>query len=339
MAAVRLVGRPAGNSLPHMGWGGARVAWILPIVCAAPAGAMQAGVPICRDPPPQRAIAHGNGIVELEWPDTVCLEHADRAIRMARLADRLGLPDRPAISQLLVDRQLLPPVFRGDVPLLRIVFPERSFFDTARSEIRPEALDALRLIAESLRREVPDVAVFVAGHTDNRGGDDYNHNLSVARANAVAAHLDRVGVGGVALWRVGFGEAVPLRPNDSSENMAVNRRVEFVIGARAEAVATWLARQQTSPCAERGDAGLCLRSLPAPPPRRIFVAENVTPRRGLAIDHPPPRHVPLTPMRSGMPAPAAAPQSAGLAGGTRIAIDLVARQHRITLNPLSRERN
>jgi len=312
--------------------GAVRVAWILPIACAAPAGAMQLDAPICRDAPPQHAISHGNGIIELDWQDTVCLEHADRAVRMARLADRLGLPDRPIVTQFLLDRRLLPPVFRGDVPLLRIVFPERSFFDTARAEIRPEALDALRLIAESLRREVPDVAVFVAGHTDDRGGDDYNHNLSVARANAVAALLNGMGVGGVALWRVGFGEAVPLRPNDSAENMAVNRRVEFIIGARAEAVATWLARQQPDLCTERGDSGRCLRR---PVARREFVAIPVTVRTlGLA-----------TPRGARIAAPGQSRRSmAELVGPgariaaaprTRIVIDLQVRMHRIdTLDPL-----
>jgi OmpA-OmpF porin, OOP family len=273
---------------------------MLPIACAAPAGAMQLDAPICRDAPPQHAISHGNGIIELDWQDTVCLEHADRAVRMARLAERLGLPDRPIVTQYLLDRRLLPPAFRGDVPLLRIVFPERSFFDTARSEIRPEALDALRLIAESLRREVPDVAVFVAGHTDDRGGEDYNHNLSVARANAVAAELDTIGVGGVALWRVGFGEAVPLRANNSPENMAVNRRVEFIIGARAEAVATWLARQQPDLCTERGDSGRCLRR---PVARREFVAEPVTTRFGLAAPVAPSRGVSLRSTRGHAPSP------------------------------------
>lgn len=300
------------------------------VVCATPAGAIQFDAPICRDPPPQRAISHGNGIVELDWPDTICLEHADRAIRMARLAERLGLSDRPIVTQFLVERRLLPPVFRGDVPLLRIVFPERSFFDTARSEIRPEALDALRLIAESLRREVPDVAVFVAGHTDDRGGEDYNHNLSVARANAVAAHLNGIGVGGVALWRVGFGEAVPLRPNDSPDNMAVNRRVEFIFGARAEAVATWLARQQPALCTERGDSGRCLRR---PVVRREFVAVPVTPRFGLAGPA-------ASPRRSVGPRPARGQSVAGLVGPggsvgaperTRIALG-PARSPRIVIN-------
>lgn len=325
-----------------MGRGAVRVAWILPVACAAPAGAMQVDAPLCRDGPPQQAISHGNGVVELDWQDTVCLEHADRAVRMTRLAERLGLPDRPTVTQLLLDRRLLPAVFRGDVPLLRVVFPERSFFDTARSEIRPEALDALGLIAESLRREVPDVAVFVAGHTDDRGGDDYNHNLSVARANAVAAYLNGLGVGGVALWRVGFGEAVPLRPNDSPENMAVNRRVEFIFGARAEAVATWLARQQPDLCTERVDSGRCLR---APPVRRQFIAEPVTRVLGLAdsgrarmaglgasrgerIDAPPPQRRRLGPLLG-------AGAQIGAQQRTRIVIDLAVRMHRVdTLDPL-----
>lgn len=286
------------------------------IFWAGLAGAQPGARPLCRDAPATGAVEL-DGVILVEWQDTVCLEHHDRAARMARLAERLGLAERPAVSEYLLDRRLLSSAFRGDVPLLRIVFPERSFFDTARSEIRPEALGALRLIAEALRGEVPDVAVFVAGHTDDRGGEDYNHNLSVARAQAVAAHLNAIGVGGVALWRVGFGEAAPLLPNDSDANMAVNRRVEFIIGARTEAVATWLSRQNSTFCAERADTARCLR---APRATREFEAVAITPRTGFAVGE-------ISPSR----------RSARLASTRGARIEPEARQPRI-VEPAQRRR-
>jgi hypothetical protein len=295
-------------------------------------GATTAGAPICQDPNPAIVGNRQGTNLILDWQDTVCLEHIDRVARIIRLISELNLNERPTFSQYLMNRVLLPSHFRADIPLLRIVFPERSFFDTARSEIRPEARNVLLLMAAALRREIPDVAVFIVGHTDNRGGDEYNRLLSIARANSVASELNRIGVGEVALWRIGFGEAVPLVPNDSPENMAINRRVEFIIGARTEAVATWLARQ----CPEPIDAGAvqCRRAAP----RHEFEAINVTPRSGLSVQpHAPAPHR-LPPLRGrgqALPAPANPQLRIGEVGRPRIVIDLQVRQYRIpALNPL-----
>ena len=114
-----------------------------------------------------------------------------------------------------------------DVPLLRVVFPERVFFDTAQWNLRPDAISVIDVVAESLRREPPDVAVFVAGHADSRGSRAYNFDLSLKRANAVSEALVRRGVGQAAIWRIGFGEAVPLRSNATTAGMALKpaRRV------------------------------------------------------------------------------------------------------------------
>lgn len=234
-----------------MTWGAFRVA--ASILVAGAAGSTDARAAPCRDAPAVgRTVAGPNGgppIQILGWQDTVCLEHQDRVRRIQRLAEMLPPDERPIFREYLLPRDRLPEGFTSSMPLLRIIFPERSFFDTARSEIRPEAQMALALIAASLRREVPDVAVFVAGHTDSRGEEDYNYNLSVERADSVARRLATLGVGGVALWRVGFGETVPLEPNDTTEGLAFNRRVEFVIGARTEPVATWLSEQTPRFCA------------------------------------------------------------------------------------------
>lgn len=240
--------------------------------------------PICNDsvPPPTR----GAGIQLLDWRDTVCQEHQDRVRRLKRLTEIMAPAERPLFLEYMLPRDRLPPAFRAGMPLLRIVFPEASFFETGQSRIRPQAEIALAVIAASLRKEIPDVAVFIAGHTDDRGGEDYNYNLSVDRANSVAARLNELGVGGVALWRVGFGEAVPLKPNDSPEDMAINRRVEFIIGARTEPVAGWLADQTPHFCS--GQFGASAQNCKIPLKRRAFEAVAVSTRTGLDLPPSPP---------------------------------------------------
>ena len=130
--------------------------------------------------------------------------------------------------------------FNTDMPVLRIVFEERVFFDTAESEILPAATPVLDSVAESLRLRNGRAALFVAGHADARGSDQYNLDLSVRRADSVARMLASKGVGSALIWRVGFGKAVPLRPNTTEENMAYNRRVEFLLATQSTVIAAWL---------------------------------------------------------------------------------------------------
>lgn len=186
------------------------------------------------------------GIVLFDWRETARLEHEDRKARFQRIA-REGQAAPPLFFESLVDARQVAGL-KAEVPILRLVYPEAILFDTDRSEIRPEMRRVLVAVAKALRSDSPDTAVFIAGHTDARGSDDYNYHLSVERADAVARALYGLGIGSVRLWRVGFGKAVPIAPNDSDANMARNRRVEFIFAAKPEAVALWLSRQSVSIC-------------------------------------------------------------------------------------------
>lgn len=68
----------------------------------------------------------------------------------------------------------------GEAPLLRIVLDQRVFFDTALSDIRPEGEAALDQLAKALKQKTGPSALFVAGHTDSRGPDDYNLTYPLA---------------------------------------------------------------------------------------------------------------------------------------------------------------
>lgn len=176
----------------------------------------------------------------LDWRETVAVEHCDRIKRLWSLASRSYYGAPPQFFDGYVSSAQLPTDINVSLPLLRVVFPDRVFFDTARAELRPEAMEVVRVIAANLRMEPPDVVLFVAGHTDARGGRAYNQGLSVDRANAVADAILREGVNVARVWRVGFGEDMPLRAGDDETAWGENRRVEFLFAARAEAVAVWL---------------------------------------------------------------------------------------------------
>ena len=180
----------------------------------------------------------------MDWRDTLGVEHCDRIKRLWSLAGASYGGAPPQFFDGFVPAYELPPEINSDLPLLRVVFPDRVFFDTARSELRPEAREVVRVIARNLQLEPPDVVLFVAGHTDPRGDKGYNQILSIERANAVADAILSEGVNVARVWRVGFGEDMPLRAGDDETAWGFNRRVEFLFAARAEAVAVWLADAQ-----------------------------------------------------------------------------------------------
>lgn len=71
------------------------------------------------------------------------------------------------------------------------------------------------------------VSVEIGGHTDADGAEALNQTLSQDRADAVLTYLTSQGVPADSLTSVGFGETQPVAPNDTNENKAKNRRIEF----------------------------------------------------------------------------------------------------------------
>jgi len=72
-------------------------------------------------------------------------------------------------------------------------------------------------------------AISIEGHTDSDGSTSSNQNLSVSRANSVAAILSSTGVANNRLIVSGAGESRPIASNDTSAGKAQNRRVELRI--------------------------------------------------------------------------------------------------------------
>lgn len=77
----------------------------------------------------------------------------------------------------------------------------------------------------------PDTDIEIQGHTDSKGSDSYNQNLSLSRAKEVAANLYNSGIARNRVRTKGFGESMPKYNNDTESGRSQNRRVEFLITA------------------------------------------------------------------------------------------------------------
>jgi len=77
----------------------------------------------------------------------------------------------------------------------------------------------------------PDTDIEVQGHTDSKGTESYNQNLSQTRAGAVSGYLFNNGISNNRIRTKGFGENMPKYDNNTENGRSQNRRVEFLITA------------------------------------------------------------------------------------------------------------
>ncbi len=99
------------------------------------------------------------------------------------------------------------------------------FFDFNKFELKQESFTELNRLGKILKES--DLKVEIGGHTDSRGSDKANLELSKKRAQSVVDYLVSVGVKKENLIAKGYGETKPVSVTDTEEGYAQNRRVEF----------------------------------------------------------------------------------------------------------------
>ena len=129
------------------------------------------------------------------------------------------------------------------------------FYDFDKATLRPESKAALDEMAQVLR-DNPNVTIEMASHTDRKGSEQYNINLSSRRARSVIDYLISVGIQPDRLQSQGYGKSRPktitkklareypqfqegdvlteeyinqLSPEDQEVADQINRRTEFQV--------------------------------------------------------------------------------------------------------------
>ncbi len=96
-----------------------------------------------------------------------------------------------------------------------------------KATVKPESYPILDAVLEVLQKN-ESIKLEIQGHTDSRGSDAYNKSLSDQRAAAVRKYLVSHGIPPDRLESKGYGEERPIVDNDTDENRALNRRVQFI---------------------------------------------------------------------------------------------------------------
>jgi outer membrane protein OmpA-like peptidoglycan-associated protein len=138
-------------------------------------------------------------------------------------------PDIPEVINNFKDEDGCPDDMKAVVIGDAIVIFDKVFFKTGKATILKKSYSLLNAVAQTLQDNLQITLLEVQGHTDSDGEDSYNLDLSNRRAASVMNYLTAYGVDKARLQSKGYGETVPLSPNESDEGKAKNRRVEFKI--------------------------------------------------------------------------------------------------------------
>ena len=111
----------------------------------------------------------------------------------------------------------------------RIELAEVIYFETDKAAIQPRSFELLDALVKILAQYPELKKISIEGHTDSRGSDTYNLDLSSRRVESVRDWLVGKGIATERLVFKGFGESKPIASNDTAEGRAQNRRVEFRI--------------------------------------------------------------------------------------------------------------
>ncbi|MCK5687348.1 flagellar motor protein MotB [bacterium] len=108
----------------------------------------------------------------------------------------------------------------------------KAIFNSGSSSLNNTAISIFNEIIQILD-DYPEYNINIKGHTDNipisTNMFPSNWELSAVRATTVLKYLISKGIDPKRLTATGYGKVMPLAPNTSEENRALNRRVEFVL--------------------------------------------------------------------------------------------------------------
>lgn len=111
---------------------------------------------------------------------------------------------------------------------LRVLFPRHLMFDANRAGVRADFIPTLERLSHVLQ-QYPKTDILLVGHTDSRGKENLNLELSRRRADSTRAALLEMGVKSSRLSSWGIGSSLPTANNKTESGRARNRRVEFIV--------------------------------------------------------------------------------------------------------------
>ena len=143
-------------------------------------------------------------------------------------SENLIVPKNSTFSNVKKEIKLAPIKANQSIVLNNVFFEFDSDKLTADSKVELEKL-------YNLLTNNPSIRVEISGHTDSKGRDQYNLELSQKRAESVKKFLVSKGVKADRIVAKGYGETRPIARNknedgsDNPEGRQLNRRIELKV--------------------------------------------------------------------------------------------------------------
>lgn len=151
-----------------------------------------------------------------DYVDKCPLQKGTKANNGCPEIERATVIAKPTIQLTAEEQKILQDVF------------ENLEFATGKWIIKAVSFPSLDKLATMMITK-PNYSLKISGHTDAVGSEKSNQTLSVNRANAVKAYLNKRGVSKNKIEARGYGESQPIADNNTEEGRQRNRRVEFNI--------------------------------------------------------------------------------------------------------------
>jgi outer membrane protein OmpA-like peptidoglycan-associated protein len=134
---------------------------------------------------------------------------------------------------LVLDDTLYVDVYIEKIPIKKEIEIKNIYYELDKADLRPESGPSLDSLYNVMVNN-PAIIAEVGSHTDSRGSDDYNLDLSQRRAQSVVNYLTGRGIDSARLVATGYGETKLKNKckngvKCSEEEHQINRRTEFTI--------------------------------------------------------------------------------------------------------------
>lgn len=111
---------------------------------------------------------------------------------------------------------------------IKVLFPNNILYNAKDVIPYTDYMGPLEKFAQLLKK-YNKTNIMVSGHTDNKGKESLNKELSEQRAKNIKNVMIELGIGKYRLYSAGLGSHSPIESNKTEEGRKINRRLEFIV--------------------------------------------------------------------------------------------------------------
>ncbi|PIQ20644.1 MAG: hypothetical protein COW65_13845 [Cytophagales bacterium CG18_big_fil_WC_8_21_14_2_50_42_9] len=143
-------------------------------------------------------------------------------------------PPQASLTRPMTDINLSATLTLSRIVKDRAIVVENIFYDLDKADIRPDAAQELDKLVQTLN-DNPKITIELSSHTDVRGKDAYNLDLSQRRAQSAVDYIISKGIAPGRITAKGYGETrLVVKDAKTEEEHQRNRRTEFKVTRIAE---------------------------------------------------------------------------------------------------------